>query len=333
MRPLSDLVLLRDTRVWPGYETLTILPRVYGRARVQPVRYDASGTLYVLADHALEGVDAVTLDDSPLPGWTWRNGADLTGHGVAFLHLATAPQGTLAAEVRGLPGNPADILRDLYPHADLAEFGRQCQRAGWRLGGALTERKTLRATLQFVLEQVGCAWSAGMPGFAAPFPPPETDPTWATLERTEFADWTAECSLDTVVTRVAVSFDWDQAANQARQSVVLVAPAAEAMHGERPAEWAMPWVRDARQAVATATTWLQWRSRPLWTLQFSTGPRFRELPPGGWIVVHHPRLPLSGRYVVTDLDPGIGSGTVRVTAQAAAGLVPTIALAQSSTAF
>lgn len=334
-RPLSDPIPLRDTSVWPGYTELQILPRVYGRARVRPIRYNATGTLYVLADHALAGVDAVELNGASLPGWVWRNGADATGHGVAFLQLSAAPgdNGTLAAEVRGLDGNPAAILNDLYPRTDLAEFAGACRRAGLELGGVLAERKTLRAAIQFVVEQAGAAWSAGLAGFAAPFPPPAAEPTYAVFARTDVTDWTAECGLDTVVTRLTVPFAWDYAEGKARQSLVLEAPAAQQVHGERAAELMLLWVREARQAVALATTWLQWRARPLWTLTFTTGPRYRDIPPGGWIAVDHPRLPLVGRYVVTDLDPGIGSGVVRITAQAPAGSTPSVSLVHTGAAF
>ncbi len=331
---LSDLVPLRDTSVWPGYEAIEIIPRVYGRARIRPLRYNATGTRYVVADHAIAGIDAVTLDGVSLPGWTWRNGADLTGHSVAFLQLAaTLDSGTLAADVRGLDGNPAAILNDLYPRDDLADFSLYCRNAQLVLGGALAERMTLRAALQFVLDQVGAVWSAGLPGFATPFPPAEIDPTWAQLDRFSLSDWAAECELNAIVTRLRVPFDWDYATSQARQSVVLDAPRAQETHGVREAELSLPWVREARQSVATATAWLQWRARPLWTLTFSAGPRYRAVPPGGWIAVDHPHLPLSGRYVVTDLDPGIGSGVVRITAQAPAGLAPAVTLVQSATAF
>lgn len=335
MRPLSDLVSLRDTGVWPGYDELRIIPRVYGRARVAPIRYNAPGTRYVLADHALTGVDAVTLDGASLPGWVWRNGADMTGHAVAFLQLAAAPPsgGVLAAEVRGLDGNPAAILNDLYPRDDLAEFEVYCRNAGLALGGALAERMTTRAALQFVCDQAGAAWSTGLAGFALPFPPPADGPLHARLGPLDIANWTASCALEAVVTRLVVPFDWDYAADKARQSIVVTAPSAAAIHGERSAERALPWVREARQAAALATTWLQWHARPLWTVRLEASPRYRDLPPGGWIELDHPRLPLSGDWVITDLDPGYGRGAAVITAQAPAGLVPAIVLTQTGAAF
>ncbi|MDG4549876.1 MAG: phage tail protein [Candidatus Contendobacter sp.] len=334
-RPLSDPIPLRDTSVWSSYDAVTILPRVYGRARIKPLRYNADGTQYVVADHAIAGVDAVTLDGSPINGWRWRNGSDLTGHAVALLELAEAPDtsANLAAVVRGQSGNPADILADLYPRADLQDFRVHCRNAGLELGGALTERMTTRAALQFVAEQAGAVWSAGLPGLAMPFPPPESDPIWREFNALDMAGWSASCELAAVVTRLTVPFAWDYAAGQATQSVVLEAVAATREHGAREAERALPWVTTARQAVAIATAWLHWRARPLWTLQFDAGSAARDIPPGAWIEVSHPRIPLQGLYVVTDLDPGYGRGVVKITAQAPAGEAPAVVIVRQSAAF
>lgn len=333
-RPLSDIVPLRNTSVWPGYDAIAIIPRVYGRARVRPLRYTEAGTAFVLADHPLVGVDAVTLDGEPID-YRWRNGADMTGHAAAFLELAEAPDtsATLSAEVRGLSGNPADIIADLYPRPDLQDFAVHCRNAGLELGGAFVDKTTTRAAIQFVLEQVGAVWSAGLPGFAIPFPPPTDGPLWATFGRRDIAGWTAECTLSSIVTRVSVPFDWDYADDKALQSIVLEAPDAIRTHGEREEELALPWVRSARQAVSTATTWLQWRSKPLWNLQFSSGTQNRAIQPGGWIVVNHPQLPYSGLYVVTDVDPGFGRGGVTISAQASSGATAPIVLVRQSAVF
>lgn len=333
-RPLSDLVPLRDTAAWPGYDAIAIIPLVYGRARIKPLRYNESGTLYVVADHAIAGVDAVTIDGAAVD-FRWRNGADTAGHAVAFIELAEAPDSNadLAAEIRGLPGNPADIIASLYPRADLQDFAIHCRNYGLELGGALAEKITLRAAIDFVLNQVGAVWSAGLPGFATPFPPDSDGPIWASFGKLDITDWSAECALNAIVTRVVVPFDWDYAAGKARQSVVLEAPAAVREHGTREAEFSLPWVHSARQAVATATVWLQWRARPLWVLRFLCGVQYRDVQPGGWIMVNSPRLPLVGAYVVTDIDPGYGRGGVTITTEAPAGLTPAIVTVQSSSAF
>ena len=333
-RPLSDLIPLRTTSVWPGYGSIEIIPRVYGRARVSPIRYNTAGTQYVLADHALAGVDAVTLDGKSLPGWTWQNGFDMTGHASAFLQLSSAPEsGVLAATVRGLSGNPADIIADIYPRSDLQDFRIWCANQELVLGGALDTKMTIRSALTFVLDQIGAVWSAGLPGFATAFPPSPDAPVWANLGPLDIASWSAECALDELVTRLTVPFDWDYAAGQAAQSLIAEAPAAAKIHGAREATLDLPWVKDARQALAVATKWLQWRARPRWIGRFETGPTSRDLQPGVWIGIQHPSFPVSGEYVVTDVDPGYGRGGVTVTAEAPAGVVPPVSLVQASAAF
>jgi len=335
-RTLSDPVTLRDTSAWPGYDAIEIIPRVYGRARVKPLRHNETGTAFAVADHAVEAVDSVTLDGEPV-AFKWWNGSDGSGHACAFIALPEAPDtgARLAAEVRGLSGNPADIVADLYPRADLADFAAHCRNHGLELGGALAERMTVRAAVQFVLSQVGAVWSAGLPGFAQPFPPPDDGPIWADFGPLDLTNWSAECTLDRLVTQLSVSFDFDDAEGKARQSLTLEAPTASKTHGVRESELALPWVRDARQATATATAYLQWRARPLWRVQFSAGVQYRDLQPGGWVSIRHPRLPLSGLwlYVITDLDPGIGRGGVTVTAEAPAGIVPAVAIVGQSSAL
>ena len=334
-RPLSDPVPLRETSVWPGYDRIAVIPRVYGRARIAPLRYSEAGTVYVLADHPLAGVDAVTLDGSPVSGWRWRNGGDVTGHAVAFLELPEAPDTSaeLAAEVRGLDGNPAAIIADLYHRDDLQDFRIYCRNNGLILGGSLAEKMTVRAAIQFVAAQVGCVWSAGLPGFVLPFPPPATDPNHAVFSALDLTEWSVEAELNDLVTRVTVPFAWDYAAGKATQSFVLEAKAASAAHGVREAELALPWVTTARQALATATAWLQWRARPLWRLSATVGVEWAALQPGGWIGATHPRLPQSGRYVLTDVDPGYGRGAVTLAAEAPAGAAPAVTIIRQSSAF
>ncbi len=332
---LSDPLPLRDTRVWPGYDEVKVIPRIYGRARITPHRYNAPANRYVLADHALAGVDAVTVGGKAIAGWRWYNGADITGHACAFLELSQPPASgaTLAAEVRGLSGNPADILADLYPREDLHEFASGCRNRGIELGGAITERMAIRAAIGFVCRQAGVVWSAGLPGFVAPFPPAATDPTAAEFTALQMGDWSADCALGSLITRLSVPFDWDDADKKARQSLVLDAPSARRLHGERAGELALPWVRDARYALDAARAYLQWHARPLWTVRFTSDlPRYR-LQPAAWVMLQHPRLPQSGRYVLTDLDPGYGSGKISVTAQAPAGAAPTVVLVSQAQAF
>ncbi len=319
--PLSDPLPLRTSAVW-GDAGRAILPWVFGRTTVAGVRYQPR--VYLLADHALAGVDAVSVAGKPVAGWQWRNGSDNTGHAAAWLELAEDP-GTnpVAAQVRGLSGDPADILAALGVSVDLQELRTLLRQTGIVLGGALTSALTRRAAMQFVVEQFGGGWSAGMPGFATLFPPPDTDPTWASFGPLDRSGLTAECALSDVVTRLTIPYAWNYASNVAGQTLTLSATSA-ATYGVRTGERALPWVQTARDAAIIGQRWLEWNARPLWTLKFQAGPEAREIPPGGWIELTGSDSPVHGRAVVLDIDPGLGSGVVQITAQAPAGTVPAV---------
>lgn len=318
MTVLSDPLPLRTSAVWED-ATALILPWVFGRTTLKAVAYPFKPRTYVLADHALTGVDTVTVNGDKIAGWRQRNGYDVTGHAVAFLDLAADPgTATVAAQVRGLPGDPASILATLGVESDLRDLTVTLRQLGITLGGALTASMTYRAAIQFVVNQFGGSWSAGMPGFAQRFPPDATAPTWATLGPLDRGELTAECQLSDLVTRLVIPFDWDYAEGKARQTVTLISASGIERYDEREQERPLPWIKTAREATAIGQRWLDWASRPLWTLTFQAGPELRELPPGAWIALTGSDSPVQGRAVVLDVDPGLGSGTVRVTAQAPA---------------
>ena len=60
-RKLTDRLPLRRSTEVGGYVDAYALPQAYGRVTLSPRRYDSSGYLWLLADHAIEGVDAVLL--------------------------------------------------------------------------------------------------------------------------------------------------------------------------------------------------------------------------------------------------------------------------------
>ena len=332
-RVLADSLGLRHTTVWPGYTEDAILPRVYGRTRVPARQYAENGKVFVLADHAVAGVDAVYEDGAAIAGWRHDNGADLTGHAVAFLTLDTAPSGTVSADVRGLDGAPAAILNDLYPRDDLTDLTVWGAQQGLELGGALMTDLTVRAAVQLVVEQFGGAWSAGMPGFAGPFPPDDTDPTWGAFSALDRGDLRASCTVTELINRLTVRYAWDYAADRPRQSMVVEAASSIARFGAREQTLDLPWITTARAALAVATRRLHWWARPVWTLQFQAGPAYRPIPPGAWVTLSGGDVPVTGRAVVLDVDPGYGRGTAQFTVQAPAGTAPAVTLVQSSTAF
>jgi hypothetical protein len=186
MRPLSMPLPLRTTIVWGEFLNVQPLPWVYGRCAVTPIAYNAAKTEWCVADHAIAGVDSVTVADTDT-AFIWRNSSDKTGHPITLIELAAAPKdnGAVAVNLRGamneatgeLLENPADIARDLLrragivlPAADWADFRRQCQQAGLTVGGSLNQIITIRAALDDLLASLGAVWSGGARGWARLWP-------------------------------------------------------------------------------------------------------------------------------------------------------------------
>jgi hypothetical protein len=177
---------LRTTIVWGEFLNVQPLPWVYGRCAVTPIAYNAAKTEWCVADHAIAGVDSVTVADADT-AFIWRNSSDKTGRPIALIELAAAPKdnGAVAVNLRGamneatgeLLKNPADIARDLLrragivlPAADWADFRRQCQQAGLTVGGSLNQIITIRAALDDLLASLGAVWSGGARGWARLWP-------------------------------------------------------------------------------------------------------------------------------------------------------------------
>ncbi len=186
MRPLSMSLPLRTTIAWGEFLNVQPIPWVYGRCAVTPIPYNATKTEWCVADHAIAGVDAVTVADTDA-AFVWRNRSDVTGHPIAVIELATAPKdnGAVAVSLRGamdeatgeLLENPADIARDLLrrsgitvPAAEWADFRRQCNAAGITAGGSLGSTMTIRAALDSLLSGIGAVWSGGARGWARLWP-------------------------------------------------------------------------------------------------------------------------------------------------------------------
>lgn len=183
---LSMPLPLRTTAAWGEFGEISPLPWAYGRCAVVPIPYTQDRTQYLVADHAILGVDGVSVAGEDAP-FVWRNSSDATGHAVALIELATAPKdgGALSVSLRGalhpttgeLLENPADIAWDVLrrsgmttPVADWREFRRQCSSAGLVCGGTFSSIVTIRSALDDLLSSIGATWSAGARGWARLWP-------------------------------------------------------------------------------------------------------------------------------------------------------------------
>ena len=183
---LSMPLPLRTTAVWGEFGEIQPLPWAYGRCDVVPVVYTQDRTQWLVADHAIAGVDGVRVGDADAT-FVWRNAADSSGHAVALVELATAPESGAAISValRGalhprtgvLLENPADIAWDMLTRSGIVTtesewmaFRRQCTNAGLVCAGVFDEIVTVRSALDDLLSSVGAVWSAGARGWARLWP-------------------------------------------------------------------------------------------------------------------------------------------------------------------
>lgn len=183
---LSMPIPLRTTAVWGEFGDIQPLPWAYGRCSVVPVPYTQDRTQYLVADHAIAGVDSVLVGGSSV-AFSWRNAADSAGHAIALIQLATAPESgaSVAASLRGalhprtgvLLENPADIAWDFLNRAGIVTaeatwmtFRRQCANAGLVCAGSFAGVVTIRSAMDDLLSSVGAVWSAGARGWARLWP-------------------------------------------------------------------------------------------------------------------------------------------------------------------
>lgn len=341
--PLSDPIPLRTTAAWQAFAKPEVLPVVYGRCLVPAVQFDRTRKYWLVADHAIAGVDAVYRDGKPEKTYAWRNTIDSARQVVALVELGEplATTETLTARVRGklhpttgaLLENPADVMQDIFRLAGhvvadsaVAEFRAAC--AGLSAAGVLSDGLTIRAQLAEFADSVGMLWSPVMPGWAQRGPlseRPDGTPIYAHWAETEVSDVQASARMDALYTVLRVEYDWDWTQDRARRAVTLRASSAE-VYGERAATLQAKWLTTTSAAVQRGTAWLQAYARPRWTLTMAAD-LADPVPPGGWFSVTHPLLPVAGELLALNAEWDWSNQRQRLTAEASAGTVPTISVA------
>ena len=192
-RPLRERLPLRTTAdTGLPYTEVQVIPFVFGRTSVPAVRLNTSGTEWLIADHALQGVDSVRVDDAPTQEFQLLNTSDGVGHEISKLILNgdKDPGVEVAVTVRGLPHplfgglltNPADVIwyilteisGQAYEFSDFEVFRSECKTQGFDIGGALLNpAQTIWGQIDEIVTSVGGVVSAGIPGFARLYPSPE----------------------------------------------------------------------------------------------------------------------------------------------------------------
>lgn len=345
---LTDPLPLRTSSVWGAWKTVQALPLIYGAAIVNPVQYDQQGRVFLLADHPISGVDAVTRDDVPTNAWAWRNAIDATGHPCAFIEIATplAQGERLAVALRGkrhpVTGQPlqapSDILADLVsrvlglPLALGSLDLLRSQFADWRIGAVFDDPKmTQRQAIDAVCQSLGAAWSTGASHFARQWPDAPAEPARADITPLSSNEVRATCQHSDIATVLRVLYDHNDATGQPQRAVQLAAPDAISRYGRIEREWNAPFLRSPRHAQQLGQRLLQWLSTPVYTVTWTMPDQ--PLQPGDAVNLNHPLLPVGGAVILTDVQRDLSRATLTLQAQAASSTAPQIEIERLSASF
>ena len=339
--PMSDPMPLRTTAAWPKFAKPEPLPHVYGRCSVPMVQFDQTRKVWLIADHAIGGVDSVLRDRKDEKSYSFRNAVDSAGHPVALIELASPLKSgeSLSATVRGkidadtgsLIENPADVLRDVLalagyaiPASAISAFRVEC--ADLKLAGRLSDNLTVRGQIAEIAESVGMLWSTSMPGIATRYPRSRAsgEPLLSAYLVSPPVQVNAYASLDRIVTEVRVEYAWDWTQNRATRTALLEADTV-ARYGRRSNTISAKWLTSNSDAIARGTWFLVANARPRWTYSISmeSDP---VVAPGRWFNVADPLLPVDGEVQATGSELDWGHLLQYLKAEVSVGPEPTVSV-------
>lgn len=323
----TDPVPLRKSTAWGTYQSDDYLPLVYGRVRATPLRYRADEYRLLLADHAIQGVDAVTLRGAAYSAWTLSQETDATGHPVAVLNVQhRADPGDWAVTLRGKQHPDTGILLD-RPDQILADLlGRICgisQVNAERLddlrtlgdligpvGGVISEPTSLQSTVDEICAGCGLAWGPTVSGLALLWPPtvPALEPAYR-IEDTLTPSLSAATDEADLATLLRLDYARDWSTGDCSASLVAEATDAMARLGMIEARLQATWLQSHGAAEALSRRWLAWHASPRWTIQAALP--HTQLGIGDYVGLTHRLSPISGGWL-TGLSMALAGDTVTI---------------------
>lgn len=351
--PLSDPIPLRTTAsLGAQFAEIKALPWAFGRVTVEPIQIDRRGVEFVLADHAIQALDAVRRDDAPYGGVEWTHRVDITtGLPFAVLRLADPLLNgeRLAADIRGyihpetgeLVTNPADIIWLFLSRlcgfpvraGQLAPFRAEAAALGIELHGVINDHtRQISVQIDEIAASAGAIWSGALPGIAQIYPQARGDaPLWATFDRLTAPSIQSRAVRADVYNAVVVEFDHDHA-GQPRGTVEYDAPSSVQRFGvRRLLTISAYWIKDMRVAVGLVERLLPYFARARLQVTFQVGLQYADIPPGGWVGFVHPHAPAAA--FVTSPTLSLQSGRVSLAAEAPVGAVPSITLVRTASRY
>lgn len=342
---LADPLPLRASTDLPNYATVAALPLVYGRVAIAPLRLDARGLEWLLADHAIAGVQRVSIEGQDSKGWQLVQRLDDNGHAIAVLKLSQAAKeaprvylaGARSPHTGEVLEHPCDIAIDLLTRCGLqppaGAFGEL--RRQWpdgQIGAVFADSKqALRDALAAIFASSGAHWLID-----------SSRGRWLAAQGTSTADGEQGLSITpaaeevrarieahSVWQRARVRFDYDFARQQARQAVLLTVRGAP--ESAPVLELDLPFLRLARHALAIGRQRLAAAALGEWQVEARIEAR-QLLLPGMAVDVAHPWLP-AGRARLDAVSWDIARQAARIRARLPAAGSVQIDLARAARAF
>lgn len=327
INPLSDVVPLRTSTVWGDFTRADVLPIVYGRAELTAIRYDARA--YLVADHAIAGVDSVSVDGESVSNWTHKNTNDTTGATVALI-MFSAPiddDQVVTATIRGklhpvtgaLLDTPAGVLWDLLanvygiPIQSTALDAFSAETTGMAVGGVINDlSRTRRAQIDEVMMSIGAAWSLGADDIAMLFPPTDTGekPSAAIITPVSATNVSASTDRDSLANKLRAEYLYSWAEETSRAAFETSRLSSINQYGLVAATISAPWTRTERQAAEIAERLIEYRNLPRWRIGADI--QGIDIKPGDWVDVQHPIAPYSGRRLVVSAETNFNSMTTTI---------------------
>jgi len=344
MTPMNSPIPLRTNAAWGSFANPQIIPHRYGVTTGSLIQYDQNRTLFVWADHACEGIDAITIDGISTSDWQFSNGVDTSGHAVCFVQFGQ-PQdsgATLSATGRGKLhprtgtrlDNPALIVWDVLANicgrpvteGSVASFAKECAALNLIAGGSITTADKVGSVCREIVESFGGLFGSDMLGYGRLWP---AAGAYARLKVDDRFAISSAYDRGNLVNDLTLNYDF--ADGDARQSMELVATESVRRAGTLAGSFDAKWIVDARVAFDVATRKLAVSARPQWAITING--LLKALDLGDFVNIDHRLSPVSGRCMVTSRSIDLAEGTGSAVATAFSGPVPTVRLVRQSATF
>lgn len=347
MTPYSSPLPLRDSTVWTGYGSAVPIPHRYGVCGGAALQYDSLRRVFVWADHASEGVDAVLVGGQPAHGWSWANATDTTGHPVTLVSFDSAQDAGAEVIVRGRGKlhprtgarieNPADVVWDVLANiagnpvdeSDLGDFRAACAVAGLLAGGSIETADPVIAVVRGICASLGATFAPDDRALCRLWPGGALGAPRATLAPGLGIGLSATATVDDLVNDLTIRYGFE--AGEPAGTIRLTAPDSIARFGAHASAIDAPWVNSSRVAYQIGTRMLQASARAQWDVEATDVDGVVGM--GDAVTLDHPLLPVGGDYLVIGRTLDLGAGSSAVQIRVPVGAAPTVVLAGQSYLF